>query len=256
MSLPRPLHAVIAAAASAAAIVGAVALGPAHLASAAPAQDLPSVDQLRSALLTAADLGPDFTEAAPSQSPGPDGSQSPDPNETPSPVSGCDALSALVNMHAAQPGLANPRAETELDGPDGNPMVTEALAAEAPDRLAADFNSVADALRSCHTITFNAGIGDTVTFAVTPVTLGDRQDAPAVRLDGTLDGVQLNAFIGIERFGTVAMAFGYFQREGASAQTASMQYRTAVAKVERTLGTTAGSTTPPTVVATTQGMRV
>ncbi|MFD8750285.1 hypothetical protein ACFV0O_04790 [Kitasatospora sp. NPDC059577] len=244
MSLPRPLHAVVAAA-----VVAAVALGPAHLASAAPAQDLPSADQLRSALLTAADLGPDFTEA--SQSP----TQSPGPDDSPSPVSGCDALSALVNMHATHPGLANPRAETELDGPDGNPMVTEALAAEAPDQLAADFNSVADALRSCHTITFNAGMGDTVTFTVTPVTLGDRQDAPAVRLDGTLDGVPLNAFIGIERFGTVAMAFGYFQREGASAQTASMQYRTAVAKVERTLGTTAGSTTPPTVAAT-QDMKV
>ncbi|WP_030057193.1 hypothetical protein [Streptomyces pyridomyceticus] len=225
----------------------AVVLGPAHLASAAPAQELPSADQLKSALLTAADLGPGFTEAP--------ATESPSPGENPSPVSGCDALSALINMHVAQTGPANPRAETELDGPDGNPMVTEALAAEAPDRLAADFNTVADAFRTCHTITFNAGTEDTVTFTVTPVALGDRQDAPAVRLDGTLAGVQLNAFLGIERFGTVAMAFGYFQREGASSQTASMQYRTAVAKVEHTLGTTAGSTTPPTAVAT-QGMRV
>ncbi|RKT11477.1 hypothetical protein BX285_5427 [Streptomyces sp. 1114.5] len=242
MSLPRPLHAV-----TAAAVVVAVALGPAHLASAAPAQQLPSADQLKSALLTAADLGPGFTEAP--------ATESPSPGENPSPVSGCDTLSALINMHVGQTGPANPRAETELDGPDGNPMVTEALAAEAPDQLATDFNTVADAFRTCHTITFNAGIEDTVTFTVTPVTLGDRQDAPAVRLDGTLAGVQLNAFIGIERFGTVAMAFGYFQREGASSQTASMQYRTAVAKVERTLGTTAGSTTPPTAVAT-QGMKV
>ncbi|MER7765489.1 hypothetical protein [Kitasatospora sp. NPDC096140] len=250
MSLPRPLHAVIAAA-----VVAAVALGPTQLASAAPAQDLPSADQLKSALLTAADLGPDFTEVP--------ATESPSPGENPSPVSGCDALSALINMHATQPGLANSRAETELDGPDGNPMVTEALAAEASDQLTSDFNSAADALRSCHTITFNAGTEDTVTFTVTPVTLGDRQDAPAVRLDGTLAGVQLNAFVGIERFGTVAMAFGYFQRDGADAQTASMQYRTAVSKVERTLGTTAGSTTPPTAVATTtatatatQNMRV
>ncbi|WP_158835195.1 hypothetical protein [Streptomyces sp. NRRL S-350] len=243
MSLSRPLHAV-----TAAAVVVAVALGPAHLASAAPAQELPSADQLKSALLTAADLGPDFTEAPATESP------SPSPSAEPTPVTGCDALSALINMHATQPGPANPRAETELDGPDGNPMVTEALAAEAPDRLAADFNTAADAFRTCHTITFNAGTEDTVTFTVTPVTLGDRQDAPAVRLDGTLAGVQLNAFIGIERFGTVAMAFGYFQREGASSQTASMQYRTAVAKVEHTLGATAGSTAAPTAVAT-QGMQ-
>ncbi|MFJ8621374.1 hypothetical protein ACIRD3_00840 [Kitasatospora sp. NPDC093550] len=242
MSLPRPLHAV-----TAAAVVLAVALGPAQSASAAPAQDLPSADQLKSALLTVADVGPGFTEVPATQSPGPE--------ENPTPVSGCDALSALINMHATQPSPANPRAETEFDGPDGNPMVTEALAAEAPDQLAADFNTAADAFRTCHTITFNAGIEDTVTFTVTPVTLGDRQDAPAVRLDGTLDGVPLNAFLGVERFGTVAMAFGYFQREGSDPQAASMQYRTAVAKVERTLGTTAGSTTPPTAVAT-PGTRV
>ncbi|WP_031186766.1 tyrosine-type recombinase/integrase, partial [Streptomyces sp. NRRL S-1896] len=30
----------------------------------------------------------------------------------------------------------------------------------------------------CHTITFNAGTEDSVTFTVTPVTLGDRQDGP------------------------------------------------------------------------------
>ncbi|GHF35548.1 hypothetical protein GCM10018790_11740 [Kitasatospora xanthocidica] len=242
MSLPRPFHAV-----TAAAVVVAVALGPAQLASAAPAQELPSADQLRSALLTAADLGPGYSEV-----PVP---QSPSPEQNPSPVSGCDALSALINMHATQPSPTNPRAEAEFDGPDGNPMVTEALTAEPSDRLTSDFNAVADALRSCHTITFNAGIGDTVTFTVTPVALGDRQDAPAVRLDGTLAGVQLNAYLGIERFGTVALAFGYFQREGASAQAASMQYRTAVAKVERTLGAKAGSTAPPTVAAT-QDMRV
>ncbi|MFG3225770.1 hypothetical protein ACGF07_13450 [Kitasatospora sp. NPDC048194] len=244
MSLPRPLHAL-----TTAVVVVTAVLGPARLASAAPAQDLPSADQLKAALLTADDVGPGYTEA-------PASTESPGPSDNPTPVTGCDALSALVTMHTGQSSPATPHAETELDGPDdGNPMVTEALTAEDPGKLTTDLNTVTDAFKTCHTITFTAGDTDTVTFTVTPVTLGDRQDAPAVRLDGTLAGVQLNAFIGVERFGTVGMAFGYFQRQGADSQTASMQYRTAVAKVERTLGTTAGSTTPPTATPT-QGLSV
>ncbi|MQS14965.1 hypothetical protein F7Q99_22545 [Streptomyces kaniharaensis] len=236
---PRPLHAL-----TAAAVAAAVALGTAGLAAAAaPAQDLPSADQLKAALLTADDLGPGYT-AIPVTS-------SPTPGENPSPASGCDALSALINEQAdAFPTPATPHAEVELDGPDGNPMVTESLTAEDPGKLTSDVNTVTDAFRTCHQITFDAGTSDSVTFSVTPVTLGDRQDAPAVRLDGTLDGVQLNAYIGIERFGTVGMVFGFFQREGSSSQLASMQYRTAVAKTEHTLGTTAGSTTPPTATLT------
>ena len=236
MSLPRPLHAL-----TAAVLVAVATLGPAGAAVADPAPALPSADQLKSALLGVDDLGPDYTEA-----PTPD---------SPSPVTGCDALSALITMHATAPGPATPQAETELDGQDGSPMVTESLTAEDPGRLTTDFNTATDAFKTCHTITFNAGTEDSVTFTVTPVTLGDRQDAPAVRLDGTLAGVQLNAFVGIERFGTVGMVYGFFQRESSDAQTASMQYRTAVAKVERTLGTTAGSTTPPTASAV-QGMSV
>ncbi|MFJ2581505.1 hypothetical protein [Kitasatospora aureofaciens] len=240
MSLPRPLHAL-----TVAAVAVAVTLGTAGLAAtAAPAQDLPSADQLKAALLTVNDLGPGYTEA-------PAGSPSPSPGEKPAPVSGCDALSALINQHAnASPTPATPHTEVELDGQDGNPVVTENLTAEDPGKLTTDFNTATDAFKTCHRITFTADTGDSVTFDVTPITLGDRPDAPAVRLDGTLAGVQLNACIGIERFGTVAMVFGFFQRDGSSSQLASMQYRTAVAKVEHTLGTTAGSTTPPTPPAT------
>ena len=248
MSLPRPLHAL-----TAAVLVAVATLGPAGAAVADPAPALPSADQLKSALLGVDDLGPDYTEAPTPDSHSP--SPSPSPSADPTPVTGCDALSALITMHATAPGPATPQAETELDGQDGSPMVTESLTAEDPGRLTTDFNTATDAFKTCHTITFNAGTEDSVTFTVTPVTLGDRQDAPAVRLDGTLAGVQLNAFVGIERFGTVGMVYGFFQRESSDAQTASMQYRTAVAKVERTLGTTAGSTTPPTASAV-QGMSV
>ncbi|MFJ2862449.1 hypothetical protein [Kitasatospora sp. NPDC087314] len=238
MYLPRPLRAL-----TAAALLAAVTFGPAHLATAvAPTQDLPSTDRLTSALLTVDDVGPGFTEVPSTAGPGPE--------ENPTPASGCDALSALINMHTGEPGPSTPHVEVELDGQDGNPLVTEALTAEDPAKLATDFNSATDALKNCRTITFNSGTDDAVTFTVTPIALGDRQDAPAVRLDGTLAGVQLNAFVGIERFGTVGMAFAFYQRDGDSSQLASVQYRTAVAKVEHALGTTAGATTPPTAPAT------
>lgn len=236
MSHSRPLFAL-----SAAALAAAVALGPAQPAAAsAPGQDLPTADQLRAALLTVDDVGPGYTEVPTTSSPS--------PGENPSPASGCDALSALINLHAdATPTPGSPHVEVELDGVDGNPMVTENLTAEDAGKLTTDFNTATDAFRTCHQITFNAGTEDSVSFTVAPVTLGDRPDAPAVRLDGTLAGVQLNAYIGIERFGTVAMVFGYFQRQDAGSQEASFQYRTAVAKAEHTLGATAGSTTPPTL---------
>ncbi|MFJ6619206.1 hypothetical protein ACIQOW_16700 [Kitasatospora sp. NPDC091335] len=238
MPFPRPIHVLAAATA-----VVAVALGPAvRPASAAPAETLPTADQLKPALLTPADLGPGYTAISVTQSPSPGGNQTP--------VTGCAALSDLINMHATQTGPQVTHAAVELDGPDGNPMVTQALAAESSDRLTADFKNATDALKSCHSITFEAGTQDSVTFTVSPVTLGDRKDAPAVHLDGTLAGVQLNGYVGIERFGTVTMLFGYFERQGSNEQTASMQYRTAVAKVERTLGTHAGSTTAPTALPT------
>ncbi|MEU8509957.1 hypothetical protein AB0C76_00020 [Kitasatospora sp. NPDC048722] len=242
----RPLHAL-----TTAVLVAAVVLGPAHLAAAStPTQDLPTADQLKAALLTVDDVGPGYTEV-------PTASSSPSPGENPSPASGCDALSALINMHAdATPTPGSPHVEVELDGEDGNPMVTENLTAEDAGKLTTDFNTATDAFRTCRQITFNAGTEDSVSFTVAPVTLGDRPDAPAVRLDGTLAGVQLNAYIGIERFGTVAMVFGYFQRQDDGSQEASFQYRTAVAKAERTLGATAGTNTPPTLPTTAQSAAV
>ncbi|WP_316524482.1 hypothetical protein [Kitasatospora brasiliensis] len=243
MSLSRPIHALTAAAA-----VVAVALGPAaQPAPAATAPPLPTADRLKSALLTAADLGPGWTATPVTQGAGSAGS-----GGTAEPVTGCAGLNALITMHSARTGTRIPQAAVALDGPNGTPMVTQALAAEATDRLTADYNTAADALRTCHSITFNGGANDRVTFTVSPVTLGDRKEAPAVHLTGTLAGVQLNGYVGIERFGNVAMAFGYFERMGDSKQAASTQYRKAVAKVERTLGAKAGSTTPVTAVPTGQ----
>ncbi|MFF1903513.1 hypothetical protein [Kitasatospora sp. NPDC058218] len=244
MSHPRPLLAL-----TAAAVVTVVTLGTAGIATgtaapaavslraAAPADQLPTADQLKAALLSNTELGPNFTEVPVGQSSASTGGASP--------VAGCDALRALLNGNEAGPSSQLPHQEVEFDGPDGNPMVTESLTAEDAAQLTSDFTVVTDAFADCHSLTFNDGTDASVTFTVTPVTLGDRQEAPAVRLDGTIAGVPLNGYIAVERFGTVAMSYGFFQRDGASSQLASLYYRAAVAKAERTLGAPAGTATAP-----------
>ncbi|MFE7192255.1 hypothetical protein [Kitasatospora sp. NPDC057541] len=256
MSLPRPLLAL-----TAAAVTTVLTLGTAQLAAgsvpAAPVTTVraatgpPTDDQLRSALLTATELGPDFTEvpADPGSTPDPGSSPAPEAEPEPgagaSPVTGCDALRALLNSTGAHSPSRTPHQEVEFDGPDGNPMVTESLTAGEPERLNADFAAATAAFADCRSLTFTDSTGEAVTFTVTPLTLGDRKEAPAVRLDGTFAGVRLNGFLGIERLGGVALAFGFFQRDSGDARLASLYYRAAVAKAERTLGVQAGSTAAP-----------
>ncbi|MFD7415539.1 hypothetical protein [Kitasatospora purpeofusca] len=253
MSLPRHLRAL-----TAAAVATVLTLGTAQLAAGAPpaptpasavstasaasalsavpasAPLLPTDEQLRAALLTTAELGPDFTEAPVDPNPSPEADASP--------VAGCDALRALLNRNPSGASVQGPHQEAQFDGPDGSPMVTESLSAEEASRLDADFATVGAAFADCHSITFTDNTGAAVTFSVTPIALGDRAGAPAVRLDGDLAGVRLNGYLGIERLGEVALAYGYFQRDSDDSQLASLYYRAAVAKAERTLGVKAGAT--------------
>ncbi|WP_395293693.1 hypothetical protein ACF9IK_08840 [Kitasatospora hibisci] len=255
MSHSRPLLAL-----TAAAVVTVATLGTADLASgsprtpavtvqtagaaavpaaqAVPAEQLPTDAQLRTALLTAAELGPEFTEVPPSTGSSPSGGASP--------VSGCDALRALLARQGAEPAPQQSHQEVEFEGPGGSPMVTESLTVEDSAKLTGDFATVTEAFTNCQSLTFDDGAGTSVTFTATPITLGERRDAPAVRLDGILGGVQLNGYIGIERFGPTALSYGFFQRDSGSSQLASLYYRAAVAKAERTLGVPAGSETATT----------
>ncbi|MER6365110.1 hypothetical protein [Kitasatospora sp. NPDC001527] len=267
MSLPRPLSAL-----TAVAVTTALTLGGAQLAAASPAPPAtaappasadvplsavgaaaqpPTDEQLRAALLTAAELGPDFTEIPlDTESPEPEDGSSPSPSPSPSatPLAGCDALRALLNGTVTEelPSRAqSPYQEVQFEGPDGYPLITEFLTAEESGELAADLDTVDSAFTECPSIDFSSDTGESVTFTVTPVALGDRQDAPAVRLDGTLAGTRLVGYLGIERLGDVALGYGYFQQDSDDAELASLYYRAAVTKAERTLGLQAGSTTAP-----------
>ncbi|MFF2044967.1 hypothetical protein ACFVVX_31590 [Kitasatospora sp. NPDC058170] len=246
-SHPRPLLALTAAAVATVATLGVTGFvspptaAAIELRAATPTADLPTTEQLRTALLSAAELGPDFTEVP--------ATEAASPGATPSPVSGCEALSALLNRADNEASPQQPHAEVEFDGEDANPMITESLTAGDEAQLTTDFAAATDAFNTCHTLTFNNGTDAEVSFTVTPLALGDRPDAPAVRLDGTLAGVQLNGYLALERLGNVALAYGFFQRDSGSSQLASLYYRAALAKAERTLGSTAGSTTAPTAPA-------
>ncbi|MEU6232410.1 hypothetical protein [Kitasatospora sp. NPDC047058] len=245
MSHSRPLLALTAAAVATVVTLGTtgVATGsvaappPAVTVRQAPSDQLPTAEQLTAALLTAEELGPDFTEI-------PAGATR-SPQDGASPVAGCDALRALLNRREGGPSPQQPHQEVEFDGPDGNPMVTESLTAEDSAKLTSDFAVVTDAFATCHQLTFTDGVGTTVTFTVTPMTLGDRPEAPAVRLDGDLAGTPLNGYLAIERFGPTAMSYGFFQSGSGDSQLASLYYRAAVSKAEHTLGTPAGTTTAP-----------
>ncbi|MFB7476263.1 hypothetical protein [Kitasatospora sp. NPDC056184] len=255
MSLPRPLPVL-----TAVAVTMALTLGGAQLAagSTAPpalanaqrsAAQPPTDEQLKAALLTAAELGPDFTEvpldtASPSPEAGSGSASAPGS----SPLAGCDALRALLNGTVTEelPSPAqSPFQEVQFEGPDGYPLITEFLTAEESENLTADLNTVNSAFTQCPSIDFTNDAGESVTFSVTPVTLGDRQGAPAVRIDGTLAGTRLNGYLGVERLGDVALGYGYFQQGSDDSELASLYYRAAVAKAERTLGLQAGATTAP-----------
>ncbi|MFE6864993.1 hypothetical protein ACFVFS_00385 [Kitasatospora sp. NPDC057692] len=252
MSLPRPLPVLTAVAVSMALTLGGAQLAAGSAAGAAPANaprsaaaQPPTDEQLKAALLTAAELGPDFTEV-------PLGTESPSPEagtgSGPSPLAGCDALRALINGTVTEelPSPAqSPFQEVQFEGPDGSPLITEFLTAEESEELAADLGTVNSAFTRCPSIDFTSDAGERVTFSVTPVTLGDRQDAQAVRIDGTLAGTRLNGYLGVERLGDVALGYGYFQQDSDDSELASLYYRAAVAKAERTLGLQAGATAVP-----------
>ncbi|WP_344333494.1 hypothetical protein, partial [Kitasatospora putterlickiae] len=222
----------------------------------------PTEEQLRAALLTAAELGPDFTEIPlDSESPSPEAgasasasatasaSPSAGPSAGASPLAGCDALYALLNGEVTEElptGAQGPYQEVQFEGQGGYPWIAEYLSGEDPGKLDAELATVDSAFTDCHSIDLTSDDGQKVTFSVERVALGDRQGAPAVRIAGAIAGVPLYGYLGIERLGAdVALGYWYFLRGADDAEGASVYYRAAVAKAERSLEVVAGSTTAP-----------
>ncbi|MGW6915475.1 hypothetical protein ACWGB8_16890 [Kitasatospora sp. NPDC054939] len=228
MPSPRPLLKPLLALATATAL----AFGGAGLTSGAAAAPvaLPTDAQLKAALLTVDDLGSEFTVVPPDP-----GAAEEDP-----PISGCEDLVNLIKDLQQSPPASDTWEAVEFVGPDDNPSISQALMTEDSDQLTTDFNEASAAFDNCTSFTVGEEFG--TEFTVKPVTLGDRPEAPAVQLDTTFFGVPFNGYLGLERFGPVGMAYLFFQSGEDSPDAAKKYYNTAVAKVERVLGTQAGST--------------
>ncbi|WP_406182329.1 hypothetical protein [Streptomyces canus] len=196
-------------------------------ASSAPAADLPATGQLSSALLNADELGPAFTQmATPSPSP------SRPENGKDSRFKGCQPLARLLNAddeHTTYPG-----ATATFASRNGLTTVFEALTAEPPDVLDAEYGQAKQALEACDSIVLVTA-GQTIKFSLTPIRFGG-PDSSAVRMDARHQGVLINGYIAIEQVSqSVALTFSFFQVGGGSSQLASAFYQRAADKARTAL---------------------
>lgn len=194
-------------------------------ASPAPTVQLPTSDQLESALLDADDLGPAFTQK-------PTAAPAPSESEKDTRFKGCQPLARLLN---ADDGRSDyPQAVATFRSRDGLAVVAEGLAAEPPSALAADYAEAKQALESCDSISLESA-GQTIKFSLTPIHFGG-PDSSAVRMDATRQGVLINGYIAIERLGdSVALSYVFFQAGGGSSQLASHFYERAADKARTSL---------------------
>lgn len=174
---------------------------------------LPSDASLQAALLTAADLGPSFTASQ--------------DNGGQATASGCKPLVDLINSSAPH------QVGAEFEASSAGPYVGEAITAGTPADLQAAFSSAKTALTSCKSITFSTG-GQTITFQLSPIQL-DGANSVSVRLDGTLQGVQINGYMAMGNLPNAIVGFNYLQLESGSSQVADELYTKALNKAQQVL---------------------
>jgi len=190
-----------------------------------PTPTLPTSAQLKAALLTAAELGPGFAASTSSSSSTQTGGTT---------ISGCPALAALIN---GSPSAGQTSQEAEFTADDTGPYVGESLMTEPAAALDTDYAKTKAALTSCTSLSITSG-GVAADFTLTPIQFGD-PGAAAVRMDATIQGVQVNGYLALQRLGSVALTFYYFQLASGSSQTAYQYYTQAVTKARSVLGSAA-----------------
>jgi hypothetical protein len=188
---------------------------------------------LQAALLAPADMGSAFVRQSASGpangSGGPGGSgNSAGPGSTT--VTGCPQLQALLSAGAST--SATDQGVTYQAGGYG-PTVAESLITASPTQLAHTYSDDRSALASCKHLEITTG-GSTLALTLTPITFGGPQSA-AVRMDGTLQGVQIDSYLAIDRAGPAELAYFFLQVGSGSSQVASYYFRVADAKAQHAL---------------------
>lgn len=190
--------------------------------------DVPTEAKLGAGLLTAGEVGTPYTVETPAEGGG-------------AKAEGCQELADLENGTATSSGEVSV-ARNFTAGPTG-PFITETLAAEPVSSFERDLKANTDSLASCKHLKLTEG-GDEMSFDLSPVNFAE--DATAMRLDGTYQGIPLNGYIAIQRVDrNVALLFDYLQIGSGSSQEASSVYSLAASKATRALGSDSSATTPP-----------
>jgi hypothetical protein len=177
---------------------------------------VPTEAQLKSALLTVADLGSPYTADTSSD------------NSTEK-AGGCEGLANDLNNTSSTPGEVE--ASASFTAGTTGPFVEQDLWAAPLSSFEPVITKISKDLASCKQLTFTSD-GETLTFDLTPFNFA--AGATAARLDGTYQGEQLNGYTAVQRVSeNVAMLFTYFQIGSGSSQEAFQIYTVAIEKAKR-----------------------
>lgn len=188
------------------------------------AAGVPTVAQLRAALLTAQEAGSGFVAEPDDQSDVVSGD-----------VTGCPALMQLINAKSSAGPNQRDVQVTLTGGSQANPVaVVEGLTAEPEAVMAKDYEHVAAAIGSCGHLGLPLDAQSTVELTLSPETLAP--GATAARMDGNLGGVPVNGDLAVDRIrADVALFYFFFQVGSGSSQQSAALFSQAVAKAQQSL---------------------
>ncbi|WP_157597371.1 hypothetical protein [Streptacidiphilus rugosus] len=200
-----------------------------------PGPAVPSSDQLKSALLTANDLGPSFS-VQPSDSASPT-------NDT-GLASGCSELTQLMNQTAPPSSSSGPSQGEDqqviLTGGQTGPFVGEFLSSRPSTVLDQHYPTAVNALKTCKELNIPTG-STTIAFKLGDVDFGS-PGSVAKHMTASVQGVPVNGYLAIDRLSpTVAFVYLYIQVAGDNPQAATGYYHQAITKADSVLGLTTPS---------------
>ncbi len=179
---------------------------------------MPTARQLRSALLTAAELGPAFVAGSSGD------------GDTATSHTGCASLDALTELAGSSV------AEVAFAGGDSGPFVSESLRGGSASRLHQRFVAVTTALAACKQVRIPLDSNRFVDLRVGPFDFGRLGDETAgARMDGEIEGTPIVLFLALTRIGAVGMSYMYQDMNNTGSQLAYLFAIKAAEKIRRTV---------------------